>query len=145
MDQHSNHDKWWNMIYHDFILIFPFLEKDILDWYPSGRMEITLQMSDGSKFVFNYNSKSFRKLNEYSLDEKGMICESDCRKEFSIQLQNKMDIAGLGVGDLAQRTGISQAMISRYINERATPSLYNIRRLACVLKCLPEELIGYER
>lgn len=141
----DKHDKWWNTIYHDFVSTFPFLEKDVLDWYPSGRMEITLRMTDESKFIFNYNSKSFRRLNNYNLDENGIISESDCRKEFSIQLQNKMDIAGLNSTDLAYRTGISQVMISKYINQRATPSLYNIRRLACVLKCLPEELIGYEK
>lgn len=63
------------------------------------------------------------------------IDEMTWRKEFSKLLHNKLKCTGITQEQLAAETGISRITISKYLNQRATPSGYNLNLIAKCLNC----------
>jgi len=55
-------------------------------------------------------------------------------------LNEKILVNCISQEELSERTGISQVMISKYLNAKATPSFYRIEQIARVLKCSVSEL-----
>ena len=51
--------------------------------------------------------------------------------------------AGWSQEELAEKTGISPVMISKYMSEKATPSGHTIHRLARALGCTVAELTDF--
>ena len=63
------------------------------------------------------------------------IDEMTWRKEFSKLLRDKLRHEGIKQEQLAAETGISRITISKYLNQRATPSGYNLNLIAECLRC----------
>ena len=61
-------------------------------------------------------------------------------KMFGDNLTSLMREVGYSQKELAEDTGLSESTISRYMNGKATPSGYNLERLADALKCSISEL-----
>ena len=69
------------------------------------------------------------------------IDEMTWRKEFTKLLHNKLKCTGIMEEQLAAETGISRITISKYLNQRATPSGYNLNLLAKCLNCPVSEIV----
>lgn len=67
------------------------------------------------------------------------MSEEEYRIEFSMRLKKIMYRKGWTQDDLSEATGITQAMISRYISRKATPSFYNVDKIAKALGCSTDE------
>ena len=52
-----------------------------------------------------------------------------------------MKMKGCGQPELAERTGLSTAMISKYMRGLATPSITNLEKIAYALNCSRDELL----
>lgn len=63
------------------------------------------------------------------------IDEMTWRKEFAKLLRDKLRYEGITQERLAAETGISRITISKYLNQRATPSGYNLNLIAKCLNC----------
>ena len=132
----------YNYVLEEFKLYFPGLASKTVHWYPSGRHEITVKLQDRTKFIFNFIGKTVRRipLSDEDLQE---MPEDHWRKEFSIRLQTILSDRGWSQCDLAERTGISQVSISKYMNGKVLPNSYTTMRIARALECSVTELTDF--
>lgn len=131
----------WSEIFEDFKRHRPGIEdRGIVEWFPSGRMEITILMADGTHTVYDYIDKSttyYKKLR--NSDEE---TEEQYQQNLGRYLRRAMGIKGITQKELAEITGISVITLSKYMNGKATPSSYNLRKLVNALGCSPSEIQG---
>ena len=132
-------NKIWEPIFKDIEWYWPQLYTDIIDWYPSAQMEITFKISNGDKYVFDWISKKLIRVYSAS-GEDAELEEHEWREKFARVLDDKMRRLGVSRDVLSSRTGISRVTISKYLNGKATPSCYNLHKIAAALKCGVNEL-----
>lgn len=130
---------YWEPVFNEFADKYPELVNCIVDWYPSAQMEITVKLYDGRKFSYDWLSKNA--ISIYDPEEDDDVDEKEWRKIFSNNLTRKMRNFGMTQDELSYITGISQVTISKYINCKATPSTYNVRRISKALRCTVSELM----
>lgn len=133
----------WESVFREIEWHWPHLYNDIVDWYPSAQMEITFKTSNGNKYAYNWVGHTI--MNVYSADEDLNMDEDEWRRKFSKKLFDKMCKLGISQDELSIRTGISRVMINRYMNGKASPSGYNIEKIAKALKCSASELTNFNR
>lgn len=131
---------YWGPVFDEFIDNYPDLAESIVDWYPSAQMEITVKLDDGRKYSYDWMGKTAWPIHEPE-DETEEVTEHEWRKIFSKNLTRKLRNFGMTQDELSYITGISQVTISKYINCKATPSTYNVRKIAKALKCSVSELM----
>ena len=124
------------MIYDDFCHHNPGLVTDVVDWYPSGHLEITVKLDNGSKVFYSYLTKTLREMfdSDYCTEQK-------FKDAFSWQLFSRIRAIGLTNAEVADRAGITPAQLSGYITGRTIPNSYTVYKLANVLQCNPSELL----
>lgn len=117
---------------------------EVLDWYPSAHMEITVKLSDDTTMVYEFiGDKCYEVKNTNAVmysDKRITDSEIKWRKNFADRLWKKMNKSGIGRDRLSELTGISTVTLSKYLNARATPSAFNLERISNVLKCSVSEL-----
>lgn len=129
----------WDDMLESFARSFPVIYEKAVSWYPSGQHEITIRMSDGCKIFYNSMTDSIRTTRE--IDYQTVTSEPEWRKRFSTKMLYKLRESGVTQKDLAEMTGLSQAIITRYINGSSSPSGYNVLKIASALGCSASELI----
>ena len=128
-------------IIDDFEFHHPNLAKRVVYAYPSGQEEMTFKLDDGSKIAFDRISQSIKTV--YSPDTYNKpyeVTEDECRMEFALNLKRRMMLCGMSNEDLSELSDISRVSISKYVNGRSLPNIYNLRKLARALKCSVREL-----
>ena len=63
---------------------------------------------------------------------------------FGHHLQRMLRIHGMSQGELAQKVGLTQAMVSRYIHGVSVPSVYKVCQIANAIGCDISDLIKNE-
>ena len=129
---------YWSPIFEEFITKYPDLGEQTVDWYPSGQMEITIKMKSGKKYAYDWMRKLVSMI--YDPEHHYDTTEDEWRENFSRNLSRKLYNSGMSQDLLAIETSISPTTINKYIKGRATPSAYNLCKIAEVLKCSPTEL-----
>ena len=139
----------WDYAIEEFAMHYPSLADRVVDWYPCGQFEIVVKLDNGRRMLFRWIDKScYKVMNNEDLitlytaedyDEE-YIDEETWRNNFAAKLNEKIRVNCMDQGLLAERTGISQVMISKYLNAKATPSFYRIEQIARALKCSVSEL-----
>lgn len=119
----------FNLMLKECESLYPEITKKVVDGYSSGVQEITLLLSDDMKLVYDHIAKTIR----FCKPVKENQTEAEWRKEFGIRLSERLYKAGITQQELSERTKISQSVISKYINGQATPSVYNLMRIADVI------------
>lgn len=132
----------WLSIYDEFMDNYPRMASNAIDWYPSGRSEIIIVMSDRSKVVYNGNTQRFSFV-RCTDDEYPNLTEQEWRCKFASKLYEKMTDQCINQKELAELSNMSQKTISKYLNAIATPSTYNLDRIARVLNCSISELTNF--
>lgn len=135
----SYNQRHWDMIFDNLKFYYPTVEEDTADWYPSGQWSITVRLKNGKKYKYNYMSNEFMRVCDY--DEYEMPEEKQWRMNFAVALNNRLKMIGMMQTELARRTGISKAAITKYALGIASPSAYNLAKIVRVLKCTYEELM----
>lgn len=135
----SYNQRHWDMIFDNLKFYYPTVEEDTVDWYPSGQWSITVRLKNGKKYKYNYMSNEFMRVCDY--DEYEMPEEKQWRINFAVALNNRLKMIGMMQTELARRTGISKAAITKYTLGIASPSAYNLAKIVRVLNCTYEELM----
>lgn len=65
------------------------------------------------------------------------------RREFAAWLRQRMADLGLDQNALAARAGISQPMVSKYVNSGSPPSAPNVNRLSRALGVRNDEILSF--
>lgn len=129
----------WDIVIKSFEEKNPTIIDRVVDWYPIGPQEIVVVLDTGMKYayyMFSDGLRIIRDSDEYSCEN-----EEDWRKMFANRLCERMRKKCIAQYELAEQTGITTVTISKYMNGRATPSGYNLERLANALTCSVTELI----
>ena len=63
----------------------------------------------------------------------------------TLGIRKKREAAGLKQYELAARMGLKQASVSAWENGQAYPTAENLLKLAVILDCSVDELLGRER
>ena len=71
------------------------------------------------------------------------MTEKQWRKKFADVVINKMSNISISAKELSDRTGVSQASMSRYLNCQRTPTIITIANIANVLGSSIDELINF--
>lgn len=124
------------MIFDDFCYLNPGMAKEVVDWYPSGHLEITVKLNNGLKVFYSYLTKTVREMSDSDY-----CTEQKFKDAFSWQLFSRIRACGLTNAEVADRAGITPAQLSGYITGKTTPNSYTVYKLARVLKCNPSELL----
>lgn len=113
----------------------PYFYDQAIDWWASGRVSIALKLKDGSVIDYNDLENTIRwvTVND-DLDEEAI------RKAFGNNLRKFIATLGMSKGEIAERLGITSAMLSRYIHGKAMPSFDKGRQIAILVGCTMEEL-----
>lgn len=133
---------FWDRIYNEFEVLFPSYAKDVVDWYPSGRMEIVIRLESGDKYIYDHTTKSLYSTGQTTITD---VTEDEWKEDFAKLLSKAMRVKNMSQCELSELSGISQVTISNYVNGKRSPSVYIIAKLASALQCSVYELIGYEK
>lgn len=135
--------KYHQEILEDFKQRYPNWAAEIIQCQPKHSHAIRVTLKNGDQIDYNLRTHSSRYRNadqvfDASPDD---ITDDDCRADFSMNLYEQMKTKGFGQVDLAERTGLSTAMISKYLTRKATPTITSLRKIAYALECHPDELL----
>lgn len=73
-----------------------------------------------------------------------MMTERNWMKTFGDNLAYQLREADMTQNELAERTGLTQASISRYVNGTQLPGIRAIVNIANVFDCTTDELINFD-
>ena len=127
-------------IIKEFEFYFPEYSYRVVHWYPVGYDEVMMILDDGRMLIYDAFYNKIKFTNEEEI-EKPYSEESEWRKAFGKRLERRMILSGYhNIILLSEATGISRVTLGKYLNGQATPSGYNMERLARALKCSVTEL-----
>lgn len=120
-----------NTAYDNFQIYYPSIASDVIDFYEKGYYEVIARLSDG------------RLISYYDLDKTIRVMVGDCdelneeqfRREFARRLRRLMYVKGVTQMALAERTRISDVILSRYMTGKTMPGFYNLNKIASALNC----------
>lgn len=128
-------DKYTQILEH-FELYYPHHYERVIDWWPSGRLSVTVKLDDGAMYEYDRADSSLRRLRtkEYEYDEDIL------GKELGANLRKIIPISGVTQKDLAEKLGITTTMLSRYVHGMSIPSAAKLHIIAKALGCTMDEL-----
>ena len=128
----------YNRMLSKFELYYPDLYRQTIDWWPSGRLCITVKLEDNYIFEFDSTSNTIRRIesNNRKMDDDSL------RKEIGYNLQKLIQSRSISQGTIASECGITPAMLSRYIHGTSMPGVDKVYALANVLGCRITDILG---
>lgn len=128
----------YDRILERFENYYPYWYSELVDWWPSGRTSISVKLRDGSMMDYNPYDETVRTIrpNNYEKDIETL------RKDIGHNIKKIIQTRGMAQGDIAQRCGITDAMLSRYIHGTSLPSIDKVHALAAVLDCRVIDILG---
>ena len=114
----------------------------IVGWEVFAPMQILVTLDNGDKLLYDHMQGGVRHLT-LSYLEKPELSEEEWRHEFMYRLRDALNSRTINHRTLAERTGISETMLSRYANGKATPSFYVISKIAKAIRYPIEELLRF--
>lgn len=136
----SKHMEVWENMLNKIAMIRPDIYNDMIDWYTSNQGEVTIKVSDGTKYAFDIRHLDRPTLLPDFRDPMEEVSEEEWRKNFARRVRRRMEYLGVSQEWLSGKTGISQVTISKYLNAKGSPSGPNIERIARALGCSSGEL-----
>lgn len=118
-------------IYNNFELNAAWLSDMAASIHERGQWELVVETIDGERFLYDDLTQSVYTL--ASIDE--VQTEEKFCRQFGRTLRRELLHKGMTQGDLAEATGLSQGLVSYYIQGKRSPSFYNIKKIADVLGC----------
>lgn len=100
--------------------------KEITDW------DLLITLKNGEQYIYELDS-NYHRVAVYENIKK--VTEEQERKRFGYALNKLMDRNFITQEELAERTGISQTMISHYITGRYIPNYITVVKIAKALNC----------
>lgn len=114
----------------------PNLAKNVACYRELGGYDLLIEYEDGSAIVYSDFDKTFRRLPNDPFN----MTDSERRYEFGTRLRRKMFVKRISQLELSRRTGISNVMLSRYINGKSDPSYITVEKICNALGCDMDEL-----
>jgi DNA-binding phage protein len=134
--------RYYETCFEDFKKRWPVAAEDAVEYRPKGEYAIRITMRDGRQLDYNMRAKgSLRYVDTVDICGASEFTDEYCRAIFSNNLSERMAVKGYGQATLAKETGLSQAVISKYLKKQSTPTISAVRRIAHVLDCSVDDLM----
>lgn len=136
----------WRMIFDEFKKTYPSMSKNVSNWYPTGHLEITVKLNDGTKLIFDYLTKKSQVIpcERAVVERKRIMDEYEWREEFSARLFDILEEVGMTQKELAEEIGVDERTIRMYKHGDRTPNAYIVHKMAMALGCNPSELVDFD-
>lgn len=121
----------YNRMLTQFKCYYPDLYNQTVDWWPSGRLCITVKLDDDYIFEFNSVDNTIRRIES----NRQKVDDTVLRKEIGYNLQKLIQSRSISQSTIASECGITESMLSRYIHGTSMPGVDKIYALAKVLGC----------
>lgn len=141
MSTYTRCNNMWEDVLAGLEFAHPDIFDRVVDWYPSGCMEITIKLDDGVKMGYVLMDDLLFVIHDPK-EQSYEVDDDDWRANFSRRLRSRMHRFAISQEELSDRTGISRVTISKYMNGKASPSGDNIERLVRALHCSYNELMN---
>lgn len=125
-----------NYTFENLMQHYRYLRDDILEWEETAPFELTIILKSGRTVLYDDLTKTIRTLPKDSNN----MTEEEIKIEFGKRLQKMMYLRGMTQTELSEQTGITQPMLSGYMNGRTMPSFVKVDKIARVLKCSVDDL-----
>jgi predicted XRE-type DNA-binding protein len=128
----------YDKIIDQFRCYYDYLYDQVVDWWPSGRTYITVKLEDSTLLEFDSFDNTIRRVqpNDYSKDSVAI------RKDIGHNLKKIIMTRGMPQSEIAEKCGITEAMLSRYIHGTSMPGVDKIYALASALDCRAIDILG---
>ena len=126
-------------IFNNFNVNFPLTAKQSVEWKVTGPSEITVELSDGTKIIYDDFDKTLINIDYTS----GPMTEQQWKNEFGRRLNKRLYLSGVSQQELADRIGVTRQLVGRYVNGSSVPNPLTIRAIARVLNCDISDLIDF--
>lgn len=123
-----------------FRMYFPDLYDQAIDWWKSGPYHVTVLLDDNSRVEFDSSDNTIRWVPKIDRS----VDNDVLRKEIGRNIRKFIVYRGLRQQDISEKVGITEAMLSRYINGTSLPGIDKLHNLASVLGCRVDDLLGVE-
>ncbi len=128
----------YNRMLNKFERYYPDLYRHTVDWWPSGRLFITVKLEDGYIFEFDSVGNTIRRIES----NRSKVDDETLRKEIGHNLQKLIQTRSISQSTIATECGITPAMLSRYIHGTSMPGVDKVYALANVLGCRITDILG---
>ena len=127
-------------ILEQFRMYFPNLYERGVDWWKSGPYHVTILLDDNDRVEFDSSDNTIRWIPKFDRSSNNDIF----RKEIGRNIRKFIVYRGMRQQDVSEKSGITEAMLSRYINGTSLPGLDKLYNLASVLNCSVDDLLGVD-
>ena len=116
---------------------------EILSERRIGPSETLYTLKDGRKVIYDEVDDVITVYQKHDKDM-DILPEEDWKKEFARILKRTIHLSGMTQGEFADRIGISQSTISKYMRRQSIPSAYVLKTMARVLKLDLDYLCNFD-
>lgn len=132
----------YEMPIEDFEHRFPWLFKRMKSFEEYDDDRVFIGLSDGKTMLYDNFMHELKEVKRF--DDINELTEEEWRIGFSKLLRKQISSKNITQYELANKLGVSEMTISRYVTGRCLPSVYIINKLVRVLKCKPEDLYPHD-
>ena len=128
----------YDKMFAQFEQYYDYLYEQTIDWWPSGRSCITVKLEDGTLIEYESYDGSIRRIqtDNYTKDVETL------RKDIGRNIKKMIQTRSIAQSEIAEKCGITEAMLSRYIHGTSMPGIDKVHALAAVLGCRAIDIIG---
>ncbi len=124
-------------LYKQFLTYYPFTNvEDVKNFHALNDWELIVEYKNGGRDLFDLSDHSIRGLPKIDAP----LSDEQHRKEFPGRLLFWMKARHINQQEFADRLGISQPMINKYITGRAYPGYVRLKRMAEILNITVDDL-----
>lgn len=116
--------------------------REIINQIKTDHTEIVFELSDGSRILYDEINDKIIPMRE--LEEGEYISEKEWIREFSRRLNKMMKLRRISQKQLANMIGVTEHMISRYVNGKSVPKPYIIQLISRSLRCSTTYLTNFD-
>lgn len=134
--------KFYEDKFEEFKMNHPYMVDHVRSVRARGEMGIRVTLDDGTQYDYGSMGRGVRRVVNYSPSNAKAVTDELCRKAFVYKVTELMEARGFTQQTLAEYSGLSKGSINGYLNQKATPSLTAVQKIATALGCTLDELTG---
>lgn len=122
-----------------FIWDFRYEVKRITRCWEYGDMDLIIELNNKRLMFYEFGTTIFREI--HLLDGSSEPTEEQWKKTFGYNLSEMMWRGKFSRDELAEAVGLSEAILSKYVNGKAIPRFHIVERLARTLSCSVDDFL----
>lgn len=141
-ERKKNMSKYYDVPIEDFEHRFPWLFKRMTSFEEIDDYMVFIDLNDGRTLLYDIFIHEFKEVKRF--DDVFELTEDEWKLGFSHLLAKRIQMRRMTQYELANKLGVSEMTISRYITGKSLPSVYMMNKITKVLKCSQEDLFPHD-